>query len=151
MKTIEIGHYALSDDNIQPCEGGTIIPMAGFARSKDFYLCVPSEGIYTRSANCSRYGEFKKLLFIDGSFVGACRIDKLYSIQRLYDNGLICEAEQYALGYMLWSETTLGGGKINERKEAARISHVICDEKGKAGHDERQYIRKQILSEVKVF
>lgn len=136
MKAIEIGHYALSDNNIQPCEGGKLVAMRGYARAKDFYLCIPAKGIYTRTANSSRFGAFKRLLFIDGYFVGACRIDKLHLVQKLYDNGLIYEAKQYALGYMLWRETTLGGGFINERKQAARISHEVCDKTGSAGHQE---------------
>lgn len=47
---------------------------------------------------------------------------------------------------MLWRETSLGGNHINKRKEAARISHALCDERGKAGHEARQFIRKQILN-----
>lgn len=129
-------------DNCKPCKNGLIISMPGFTRFEDFYLCVPETGIYFRSANNARYGLFKSLLFVNGAFVGACRMDKRSKIQQLYNTGAIDEAKEYALGYKLWRETILGGRKIVAAKERARISHVLCDISGEKGHELRQIIRK---------
>lgn len=54
------------------------------------------------------------------------------------------EAAEYIAGHR--TPTEFWRGKINARMEAARISHVICDKGGKAGHDLRQGIRREILS-----
>lgn len=145
-KILKPFQYVLDENNGEPQHGCVIVPMMGYSRMQDFYLCVPKHGFYTRSANCQRYGEFMRLYFIDGNFIGAGRADKVNYVRRLYDAGKVYEAKQYALGYMLWRETSLGGNHINKRKEAARISHALCDERGKAGHEARQFIRKQILN-----
>lgn len=84
-------------------------------------------------------------VFMDGEFVGATRMSKKDYVIRLYNEGVKSEAIQYALGYMLWKETSLGGSRINKKKEAARISHAMCDMSGQTGHDIRQSIRKKIL------
>lgn len=119
--------------------------MRGYMRFKDFYLCIPETGIYFRSANISRYGDFKSEVFIDGKFIGAARTYKKNYIIRLYNEGYKNEAIEYALGYRLWRETAIGGNKINKYKEAARISHAMCDMAGEIGHDARQTIRRKIL------
>lgn len=143
MKSLNFFSRSLSP--AEPCNGGVIIPMRGYHRTKDFYLCVPSKGIHFRSANNGRYGLFMLEVFIDGEFIGATRMSKKNYITRLYNEGLKGEATQYALGYMLWKETSLGGKHINKRKEAARISHAMCDIQGQKGHDIRQSLRKKIL------
>lgn len=144
-KIVNLWHHVLSKENCQPCTGGVLIAMQGFARPEDFYLCVPLSGVYSRSANERRNGQGKSEYFIDGEFVGAGWIYKEGKIKALYNAGYVEEAKQYATGIRLWRETTLGGGKINKYKEAARISHELCDLPGKSGHEARQYIRKQIL------
>lgn len=122
-----------------------VVAMPGYCKNEDFYIFVKSVGIETRTANKGRYGHFKELLFIDGAFVCATRIDKLEKIRSLYAAGHIEQAKLYAQGHMLYKETALGGSKINKFKEAARLSHTMCDTSGKVGHDIRQMIRKQIL------
>lgn len=151
-RVIKAWHYTLCDfdrinsEDVIPEDGCVLIAMEGYTRFQDFYLCIPKQGVYTRSANHGRYGEGKLQFFIDGQFVGAGWEYKDYRVKALYEAGHVYEAEQYALGHMLWRETTLGGGHINERKKAARISHMLCDATGKAGHEARQYIRRQILN-----
>ncbi len=137
--------YVLNEDNGTPEKGCVLVCMHGHCRMQDFYLCIPEEGFYYRAANNVRYGDWKYEYFIDGSFVGAGRKDKMARARKLYDAGEVYEAEQYILGHMLWRETSLGGKHINERKEAARISHALCDVGGKAGHNARQWIRRSIL------
>ena len=151
-KVIKAWHHTLCDfekilsGDFVPEEGCVLIPMQSYTRFNDFYLCIPEQGVYTRSANESRYGIGKLQFFIDGEFVGAGWKYKADKVKALYDAGCEYEARQYVRGYMLWRETTLGGGRINERKEAARISHMLCDNTGKAGHDARQHIRRRILN-----
>lgn len=144
-KILKPFQYVLNEENGIPEDGCHLICMRGYSRMQDFYLCVPEQGFYYRAANASRYGERMYQYFIDGNFVGAGRMDKMNYARRLYDAGEVYEAKQYIRGHMLWRETSLGGKHINERKEAARISHALCDETGKAGHDARQFIRRQIL------
>lgn len=144
MKTLQFFHYSLSE-NCEPCECGTIVSMRGYTRFEDFYLCVPKEGLHFRSANNMRYGCFKTEMFMNGEFIGAVPMRKRDNIRKLYDNGCYREAVQYGIGYMLWRETTLGGERINQYKEAARISHAMCDMGGKQGHAVRQSLRKKIL------
>lgn len=132
--------------DIVPEEGCELIPMRGYARMEDFYLCVPSNGFFTRSANIGRYGMYKLEYFVDGEFCGAGDKAKSEKAKMLYDSGYVDEVSSYIKGYTLWRETSLGGRHINKRKEAARISHILCDEGGMAGHEERQYIRKRLLS-----
>lgn len=144
-KVLKPFQYVLNEDNGTPEKGCVLVCMRGYSRWQDFYLCVPKKGFYYRAANSSRYGSFKYEYFINGEFVGAGRIDKMNYARRLYDAGEVSEAIEYINGYRLWRETSLGGRHINERKEAARISHALCDEGGKAGHDARQWVRRQIL------
>lgn len=144
-KIVELWRHVLSDNKCQPCESGVLIPMQGHTRFEDFYLCVPKTGVHTRSANAGRYGQYKREYFIDGEIVGAGRAYKEDKVKALYTAGHIQEARQYVTGVRLWRETTLGGRKINKYKEAARISHELCDMPGKSGHEARQIIRKQIL------
>lgn len=151
MKTLKLWSHAMNDDNISPCPGGVIIEMRGYNRFEDFYLCVPEQGIYTRSANSSRYGEWKFEYFIDGEFVGAGRMDRKIKAEQLYNAGYKEESRLYILGYMFWRETPLGGKKINKYKEAARISHELCDLPGKYGHEVRQRIRRKILLGVGIY
>ena len=145
MRTIKMWHYVLNADDCRPEQGGTIIPMASYTHFRDFYLCIPATGIYARSANFARYGQYKYEYFIDGEFVGAGLMYKAHHAKELYDAGYINEAKDYILGYMLWRETTLGGNHINKYKEAARISHDLCDLDGKSGHEARQMIRRKLL------
>lgn len=147
VKKIEFFHRSFNT-NAQPCEGGIIVAMQGFNRLEDFYLCIPEKGLFTRAANIARYGNYKKELFIDGAFIGAVNISRLSRTQKLYNAGYPDQAADYALGYMLFSETTLGGGKINKHKEAARISHFICDDRGREGHEIRQQIRRYIKANI---
>lgn len=129
-----------------PEEGCDLIPMQGYAKPEDYYLCVPKKCFATRAACCSRYGDWKIEYFADGQFCGAGSKSKFDKAKALYDAGYIEEIESYIKGYMLWRETTLGGGHINERKEAARLSHFYCDMPGRVGHKERQRIRRAILN-----
>lgn len=147
MKTLEFFQHAFTD-KVEACKGGVIISMRGYKRFEDFYLCIPASGIHFRNANNGRYGLFMLEVFMDGEFVGATRSSKKEHVTRLYNEGFKNEAEQYALGYMLWKETSLGGRRTNRRKEAARISHAMCCESGKRGHELRQEIRKHILRKV---
>ena len=142
-KTIQFWKKSLSE-NCAPCVGGIIIPMRGFSRSGYFYLCVPCSGVFFRAANIGRYGPYMLEVFIDGRFIGASQLYKREKIEKLYKSGSILEAVEYALGYRLWRETTLGGYNIIPAKERARISHLLCDESGKAGHVIRQRIRKHL-------
>lgn len=142
-KTIQFWQKSLSV-NCAPCRGGVILPMRGFSRSCDFYLCVPCSGVFFRTANIGRYGPYMLEVFMDGRFIGASKLYKREKIEKLYKQGFMLEAEEYALGYRLWRETTLGGCNIIPAKERARISHLLCDESGKVGHDIRQRIRKQL-------
>lgn len=148
MKTVALWHRVMDDTNAIPCIGGVLVPMRGYRRLEDFYLCVPAHGLYTRAACARRYGERKREYFMDGEFVGAGRMDNESRVRRLYDAGYKAEAKEYILGYRLFRETTLGGGHINPYKEAARISHVLCDTPGKDGHEERQLIRAMLLKRV---
>ncbi len=143
MRTIKLWHRTYSD-GATPQEGGVMVAMAGYNRFEDFYLCVPRVGVFFRAANQSRYSPFMSELFIDGEFVGACRIDKRNYIKRLYLAGEIKEAKQYALGHRLWRETKLGGANIIPAKERARISHELCDQSGNEGHCIRQMIRQKL-------
>lgn len=150
-KIIKSHHYTLDHEGVYNKtvvaeDGCTLIPMRGYGRFEDFYLAMPSKGFYFRSANCDRYGMFKYTYFIDGRFIGAGRMDKMNGGRELYEAGHADEAEDYLLGHMLWSETTLGGGKINKRKAAARLSHHCCCETGRRGHLIRQQMRRQILN-----
>ena len=52
--------------------------------------------------------------------------------------------ESYLRGYYTRREET--SKEIHRRKEAARISHALCDTPGKVGHDMRREIRRRILS-----
>lgn len=140
MRTLNFNQKSFSA-NAAPCEGGVIISNPS-ARG---VICVPAQGIYLRSANAGQYGEFKKQLFIDGKFIGAVSMSRIDSMARLYNAGYPQEAASYAMGYTMWRETSLGGNHINPRKEAARISHALCDMPGKYGHELRQYIRRSIL------
>lgn len=144
IKKIKLWHISHNED-AEPEVGGTMIPRMGFVTFDCFYLCVPEKGFYSRAANASRYGDFRREYFIDGDFVGTGRVDREEKGKQLYDAGYEYEAREYVLGHRLWRETKLGGEKINPYKEAARRSHDMCDLPGKAGHEERQLIRKQIL------
>lgn len=144
-RIVDMWRYVLNDNNCQACKGGVLIPMQGYTRFEDFYLCVPKKGVHTRSANDGRYGQGKREYFIDGEFVGAGWSYKEDKVKALYNAGYIDESKQYVTGIRLWRETALGGNRINKYKEAARISHELCDMTGKSGHEARQYIRKQIL------
>lgn len=145
VKVLKPFQYILEEGNGTPESGCVLICMRSYCRTRDFYLCIPERGFYYRSANNVRYGDWQYEYFIDGQFVGAGRKDKMERARRLYDAGDVSEAKEYILGRRLWRETTLGGKHINERKEAARISHALCNEGGKVGHDVRQWIRRSIL------
>lgn len=121
-----------------------VLAMQGYSRFEDFYLFVPAKGFYTRTANSSRYGEWCSELFIDGDFVGGIPMRRVDGAKRLYEAGEVDEAKEYALGHRLWRETILGGQHINRFKEAARISHRLCDATGSRGHELRQLIRTKI-------
>lgn len=49
----------------------------------------------------------------------------------------------YLNGYYTLNEER--SEKIRERKERARISHILNDTPGKKGHDERQVIRRELM------
>lgn len=144
-KTLKPFQRVMNVANGQPQGGCVLVAMQGYNRFVDFFLCIPCKGFYYRAANSMRYGDWKYEYFIDGEFVGAGRMDKMPIARRLYEAGEAGEAKEYILGHRLWRETSLGGKHINGRKEAARISHALCDEGGKAGHDARQWIRRSIL------
>ena len=150
-KTIKVWHITHDSNNAIPEEGCKLIPMEGYRQFKDYYLCVPQKGLHARSANCSRYGQWKKEYFIDGEFVGAGKFYKEEYARKLYDAGLISEAKEYLLGYRLWKETKLGGNHTNPYKEAARVSHELIQTGGKAGHKARQIIRRKIIQTKKSF
>ena len=139
-KVVELWHRAFKSNALAE-NGGVLIPMRGYKRVEDFYLCVPVKGIHFRSANNARYGAYKCEVFIDGEFIGSCRQDKCDKLVKLYNAGAVNEARLYALGYMLWRETLLGGSRVNAAKERARLSHALCDLPGKQGHEFRQCLR----------
>lgn len=126
-------------------EGCKVVPMQGYARFEDFYLFVPEQGIFFRSANSARYGDYTQQVFIDGEFIGATPMQKIENVKKLYTAGYVDEAVEYSQGHKLWKETALGGSRINPYKEAARQSHILCDASGQEGHYQRKIIRKQIL------
>ena len=142
-KTLDFWKHSIKE-SAKPCEGGVIIPMQGYRRYEDFYLCVPAKGFHTRSGNSGRYGDFSYEYFFDGEFLGGGRIDKKDKIKMLCEAGHTNEALEYLKGYRYWRETELGGRHIIAGKERARISHAMCDMGGKAGHEMRQTIRKMI-------
>lgn len=123
-------------------KGFTCIAMQGYRRFEDYYLIIPEKGIFFRTANSSRYGEYKYELFIDGFFIGATPIYKKDKLIEMYNAGHILDAQEYSQGYKLYRETVLGGNKINKYKEAARISHLIAPY---GSHEERQQIRRLLL------
>lgn len=122
-----------------------VVPMRGYSRMRDFYKIIPKKGLFFKSSNCAKYGEYTVTMFVDGKVIYGVRQDKIDKLKKLYNFGNISDLEDYARGHRLWRETELGGNKINKYKEAARISHYICDMRGEVGHRERQRIRADIL------
>lgn len=127
-------------------ENCNVVSMRGYSRFTDFYLFVPKEGLFFRTANIRRYGAYRSEMFMDGEFIGGIKNKKISKIQELYNAKEYEDASSYALGHKLYKETKLGGHKINVYKEAARISHQLCDESGAKGHAIRKEIRHHILN-----
>lgn len=151
QKIVQLWHYVLDDTNCVPCEGGTLIPMCGFTRRADFYLCVPKLGFYHRCGNCGRYrrnfyryGNECWEYFYNGRFIGGGSSYKCDKIKKLCEAGYENEAYEYVNNYRYWRETTLGGRHIIARKERARISHELCSVGGALGHELRQEIRRDL-------
>ncbi len=84
----------------------------------------------------------------DGSLL--CVAETTIYRARVVQSGSVPESkvEEYLRGYYTRREES--SLKIRARKEAARISHELCDLGGSAGHKERQRIRRRLRETRKI-
>lgn len=109
----------------------------------DYYYVINEQDIFVRlipQSTSRSTTKFCKLvhsgrLIEDASIY---RVAAFLKSKRVLDK----EAEEYLQGHRTPQE--YWKGQINNKMEAARISHQLCDEPGKAGHDARQEIRHDI-------
>jgi hypothetical protein len=123
-----------------------IVVLPGYARFEDYYVVLPKGGTMRRKIPQNKakrkYGVYDIEYYIgDWGFIPA-RSSRLNHFIRV-GRPMTPEASEYLQGYRTPQE--YWGHKINPRKEAARISHQLCDMRGSEGHEARQRIRREIL------
>ena len=138
--------YLTADAAEMDCpEGWHVVALPGHSRWNDYYVLVEYGKTVTRvipqSEAHRKYGVWDIVYYIgDWGFIPArkCRLESFIRSGRPITD----DAREYLQGHRTPSE--FWTGKINQRMEAARISHIICDTAGKDGHDARQEMRKEI-------
>lgn len=117
----------------------------------DIYYLVPNNSkqgivrVITRSQSDCKGKEYVYRVIYKKSSGELLCVDEasLHRINMIRD-GRVDEDKigSYLAGYYTLREET--SEKIKQRKENARISHFLCTASGKAGHDERQAIRREL-------
>ena len=115
---------------------------------KNYYIVASVEDVVIRlmpqtdSKRLTKFWNSCNFIF-KGTLVRGASIRRVHSFLRKKKD-LDGEAIEYLQGHRTPAE--YWGKNINERMEAARISHYLCDLPGIDGHRIRQQIRRQLLS-----